>query len=184
MQPKMRFAALLPLLFAGACGGGPANEADEPDCPTHTPGAPLPTATTTVDPRCVERATERGGNDDQAAQQVWKGTVHQVYKSFCTSEATSPAELTVSGPDGRFEMTVAFTQVASDCPVPLTWGSGPVTGHLTQDKLAVEGGPILTGTVGRSGDRINGSYTNPLPADASQTYTTAWNLKCERGCGS
>jgi hypothetical protein len=66
----------------------------------------------------------------------------------------------------------------------LAWGSAPVAGRLNQERLSVEGGPTLTGTVNRSGDRINGSYTNPLPTDPGQTYTTTWDVKCEQGCGS
>ena len=177
-----RLAVVVVVTFLTGCGGGAREGAAEPDCPSTT--GPRPTATTTVDPRCVERATETSG-EDEATDQVWKGTVHQVWNAVsCKSEATSPAEFTISGPDGRFQMTISFTEVASDCPVSTAqlWGSGPLTGQLTEDRLSVEGGPLLTGSVSRSGDRINGSYTNPLPTDARQTYVTTWDLKCERGC--
>jgi hypothetical protein len=176
-----RLAVVLVLMFAPACGRATENDAGEPDCPTtSTPGS---AATTTVDPRCVERATETNRGDD-AAGQVWKGTVVQVYQFFCTSRARSPVEFTPGG-DGRFETTIAFTEVGTDCPIPTAnlWSSQPVTGRLTENRLEIEGAPTLTGTVDRSGNRITGTYKNSSPADPNQTYTTSWELRCETGCG-
>jgi hypothetical protein len=71
---RAAWLAVLPVvaLLAG-CGGRDKDDADKPDCPTTTtsqqPGAP----TTTVDPRCVQRATETSG--DKATSQEWKGTI-------------------------------------------------------------------------------------------------------------
>jgi hypothetical protein len=81
---------------------------------------------------------------------------------------------------GKFETTVAFTEVASDCPAYAdTWGSGVVTGRVTRNRMRIEGeGPLIPGTVARSGDRIDGTYTNPLPGDPTQTYRTTWELEC------
>ena len=118
--------------------------------------------------------------------QAWNGTLEQSAQLIgCTSTATSPAQFTVTRRDGRFEMTVSFTEVASDCPFPTAnlWGSAPVTGKLTRNRLTVEGGPLLSGTVDRSGERVSGSYVNALPADASQTYTTTWDVRCAKACG-
>lgn len=66
------FILLTALLVAAGCGGG-RDQASGPDCPTSTPGQPP--ATTTLDPRCVERATEREADGDQAAGRVWQGTI-------------------------------------------------------------------------------------------------------------
>jgi hypothetical protein len=88
----------------------------------------------------------------------------------------------VRGGTSEFETVVSFTQEASDCPAPMPWGSQNVTGRLTQTGLDVEGGPILSGSVRRAGDRISGSYTNHLPTDPNQTYTTTWDLHCQLGC--
>lgn len=135
------------------------------------------------DETTTERATETNHGDDAAAQ-VWKGTVLQVYQFFCTSRASSPVQFTPAG-DGRFETTIVFTEVGTDCPVPLTnmWGPQTVTGQLTSNRLEIEGVPTLTGTVDRSGDRISGTYKNSSPAEPSRTYTTSWELQCEKGCG-
>ena len=68
-------ALMLLVLLLAACGGS-EDKSGEPDCPTYTPGQPPPTVTTTVDPRCVGRATERTTPTDDAAGLAWQGTIH------------------------------------------------------------------------------------------------------------
>ena len=118
--------------------------------------------------------------------QAWKGTVEQKWQGVsCTSTASSQAQFIVKDDDrGKFEVALAFAETASDCPFTTAnlWGSGSFAGRLTRNRFAIEGGPPLTGSVARSDDRINGSYTNPLPADPRQTYTTTWDLQCVKGC--
>ena len=116
--------------------------------------------------------------------QVWKGTVLQVYQYFCVARASSPVEFTTAS-DGRFETTVTFTEVGSDCPIPIAdlRSSQTVAGQLTDDRLTVEDTPTLSGTADRAGDRLSGTYTNSSAMDPNEKYTTTWELRCEKGCG-
>jgi len=131
-----------------------------------------------------ERDETEPQSRDGTSEQTWKGTVLQVYKFLCVSRATAPVEFTADT-GGRFETTLAFTEVGTDCPIPTanTWTSQIVTGELTESRLAIQGVPTLSGTVDRSADRITGTYTNSSPNDPNQEYTTTWDLHCEKGCG-
>ena len=94
-----RLAVVGAIVVLSACGGGGEDKADEPDCPTTT--GPLPTATTTIDPRCVVRGTEKSG---EATGQEWKGTIDG-------TGVNNPEGATCPNPavifSGDFTMTVA-----------------------------------------------------------------------------
>jgi hypothetical protein len=79
-----------------ACSG--EDETDKADCPTSTPGQP--TATTTVDPRCVVRATETSPTGDEAATQTWKGTINTTEGGPGMSGTTAGTFSVTVGPDG------------------------------------------------------------------------------------
>ena len=73
MGGARRLCILLVVLFAaGGCGNG-HDDAAQTDCPTPAPGQP--TASTTADPRCVVRATERDDVDSPTAGRTWKGVI-------------------------------------------------------------------------------------------------------------
>lgn len=76
-------AATLLLITTAACSR-PGTE--EPDCPTKITLPPGATPTTTLDPRCIVRATTTGTADGDAASR-WTGTVRIAgfYASICNA---------------------------------------------------------------------------------------------------
>ena len=93
-----RLAVVVVVTFLTGCGGGAREGAAEPDCPSTT--GPRPTATTTVDPRCVERATETGSDGEQAATQTWKGTINTTEGGPGMSGTTEGTFSVTVAPDG------------------------------------------------------------------------------------
>jgi hypothetical protein len=92
-----RFAVLAAVTLLAACGGGGEDNADEPDCPTTTTAVQPSAMTTTIDPRCVQRATE---TSDEATGQVWKGTISTTESGPGMTGTTEGAFTATVGPDG------------------------------------------------------------------------------------
>ena len=151
----MLFLLLLTLLLT-ACRGASKEESDKPDCPSTPPGAASATVTTSVDPRCVQRATETSHG---AADQMWKGTI---------------------GGSG-----VNIPESPS-CPNPATVYSGDFTMTVTPDGNATLTGHMVTTSCGQSIDtpfnrsgRKTGSRISFPPIE-----TFPWQLDLEISGGS
>lgn len=104
-------AATLLLITTAACSR-PGTE--EPDCPTKITLPPGATPTTTLDPRCIVRATTTGTADGDAASR-WTGTVRIAgfYASICN--AVWDGNVSLAGKD---ELTGKATLilVETSCP--------------------------------------------------------------------
>jgi hypothetical protein len=112
--------------------------------------------------------------------EVWEGTVTTTWQTSCIATATSPVQFAVEHESGKFETTFTYTEVANSCGAPGSWGSPVVPGRVTRNAMTTTAAPVLDGRVARSGDRIDGTYTGPLPGGG--TYATTWELQCV-SCG-
>jgi hypothetical protein len=113
--------------------------------------------------------------------EVWEGTVTTTFHHpECISTATSPVQFAVKGESGKFETAFTLTQVASSCGGQGSWGSPVVPGRVTRNAMTTTAFPGFDGRIARSGDRINGTYTNPVGDGTS--FETTWELQCV-SCG-
>lgn len=115
MGEARRVAVLAVVMLLAACGGDkPA--ADEPTCPTYTPGQPAPTVTTTVDPRCVERATALTTTDTETAGQAWRGTLHTDEGGPGLSGTTDGTFSVIVAPEGALSGSGTSHSTYSNAP--------------------------------------------------------------------
>lgn len=125
-------AATLLLITTAACSR-PGTE--EPDCPTKITLPPGATPTTTLDPRCIVRATTTGTADGDAASR-WTGTVRIAgfYASICN--AVWDGNVSLAGKD---ELTGKATLilVETSCPGKVVAGELVLKGNVGSDSLAI-----------------------------------------------
>jgi hypothetical protein len=110
--------------------------------------------------------------------EVWEGTVtssNSAGAGSCNDTTTSPVQFVVEEGSGDFEVTTDWGPTVSDCPGVggTTYGPVHVTGRVTRNRMTITGpgGLVPPGSVARSGDRIDGSYTNAF-------RDMTWELQC------
>ena len=159
-------AALVVVTLLAACGGGGEDKADEPDCPTTTTGQQPSAVTTTVDPRCVQRATETS-EPKRAESQTWNGVLDTTEGGPGMRGETKGTFTVTVGPDGAVTGTGTSHSTYSTAPpidsqltvtgtrdnsgFHLTIAANPGTGIDVNASIAgnVAVGPIsLTGEAG------------------------------------
>jgi hypothetical protein len=125
-----RVAVLVVAMVLAACGGG-EEKADEPNCPSYTPGQQAPTQT--VDPRCVESATEIASERNEPVPQTWAGTL----------------ETTEGGPGMTGTTDGTFTALVST--------DGAITGSGTSHS-AYSNAPPIDSQISVTGNRDDNSF--------------------------
>lgn len=173
-------AATLLLITTAACSR-PGTE--EPDCPTKITLPPGATPTTTLDPRCIVRATTTGTADGDAASR-WTGTVRIAgfYASICN--AIWDGNVSLAGKD---ELTGKATLilVETSCPGKVVAGELVLKGNVGSDSLAITWAhPELPqrafdlgagqGTIRRSGDRAEGTFNSDMGGGTE--FFLTWSL--------
>ena len=155
-------------IVVAACGGG-QDEASETDCPTTTPGQ-QPTATTAVDPRCVERATETspGTTDDELDGQTWKGTVHGTFQFPNCSAGTVSGDVTIAvGEGGSLSGNVDTTVSPTTCG-GVQVGEQRVSvivvgGSKSEQALHIQFNDGSVADLAINGNQATGALTQPGP---------------------
>ncbi len=129
------FVVLAVVTLLAACGGGGEENAAEPDCPTTTTAQQPAAETTTVDPRCVQRATET--SEPQGAEsQTWKGTLDTTEGGPGMRGETKGTFTVTVGPDGAVTGTGTSHSTYSNAP--------PIDSQLTVTGTRGDGGFHLT----------------------------------------
>ncbi|MDZ4266539.1 MAG: hypothetical protein U1D00_12735 [Mycobacterium sp.] len=166
-----RVIVVVALLVAAGCAGGNNEPADAPDCPSVT--SPSGTAPTT-DPRCVERATERGTSspttDAQEQGSTWTGSFHLESTGHdCTSSYDGDARVEVgAGGTATGSVSAEGSYSCAGAPTITETNSAPWKGVFTGDAFRL----TAQGELGLATTCFLSEVAVPVEGDfASTAYT-------------